>query len=120
MEIKLDYHRMADMVYAMSALRAFETGAERIIGRHEEPALMRMFERTLLEVSLKLRPAVRAINTSAGSIDLDLSEPIAHQMLEAAVTRTVLADLRLSDEDPQPYVNALRALSGQLPKIAPH
>lgn len=117
MEIKLDYHRMAEMVYAMAALKTFETGAERIIGRREEPALMRMFERALLEVSLRLRPAVKSINTSAATIEIDASEPLAHRMLEAAVTRTVMAQLHLSDDDPETYILILRAMTSPLPRL---
>ncbi len=117
MEIKLDYHRMAQMVYAMAALRKFETDEERIIGRHEEPALMRMFERALIEVALRLSPAVTSINASAATITLESLSPMAHQMLESAVTRMVLSDLHLSDEDPQTYIQILRAMTSPLPRL---
>lgn len=117
MEIKLNYVRMADMVYATAALKSFETGAERVIGRREEPALIRMFKRALLEVSIQLRPAVRVLNTASGTISLDVSEPLAHQMLEAAVLKKVLSRLSLTDDDPETYVRILRGLTSPLPKL---
>lgn len=109
---------MADMVYASAALKAFETGAERIIGRSEEAALTRMFERSFLEVSIRLRPAVIALNSSTGAISLDLSDPMAHQMYEAAVLQTVLARLNLTDANPETYIRFLSRLASKLPKLS--
>ena len=118
MEIKLDYQRMADTVYAMAALKTFETGAERIIGRREEAALTRMFEHTLLEISLSLGAAVKSVNVTAGKIEIDAEGPTVHQMLEAAVTGRVLEELRLTDDDPQPYLDSLRGMTRKFPKLA--
>ena len=108
---------MANMVYAVAALKTFETGAERVIGRHEEPALMRMFESALFDICVRLRPAVKEVNTITWAVNLDVSEPLAHQMLEAAVVQKVLSQLNLTKDDPEIYVRILSALTTLLPRL---
>lgn len=118
MEIKLDYNRMADTVYALAALKTFETGAERVIGRNEEAALLRMFARALLDVSLHLGRQVKAIDSQAGRIEIDSAEPLLHRLVESAVLHSVLLELNLTDAEPDVYLRTIRGLLRTLPRLA--
>ncbi len=117
MEVKLDYQRMADTVYALSALRAIETGGERIIGRDEETALFRRFEWALAEVCVALGSVVTAMNAREGIVELDASGPLLHKTFEGAVLQSVLFDLRLTEEPPGIYTKVLRGLVYSLPYL---
>ena len=117
MEIKLDYQRMADTVYALSALRAIETGSDRIIGRDEEEALFRRFEWALTEICIAMGPAVKKLNAREGIAEIETAGALIHKALEAAVVQSVLSDLGLSADSPSLYLRILRSLVYSLPYL---
>ena len=117
MELRLDYQRMADTVYAISALRAINTGRDNIIGRDEEEALFRRFQWALTEVCVAIGPAVKSMNAREGVVIVETEGSLVHRALETAVTQAVLADLGLNDDNPAIYLRILRGLVYSLPYL---
>lgn len=111
-EVRLDYLRMAESVYALAALRALEAGGDerRVIGRDEEPALVRRFEWALVEVCLQLGEVVRTLDATQGRVELAAagSGELIFRALESAVLKRVLAEVGL--ERPEGSAEVLKLL----------
>lgn len=121
MEIQLDYDMMAESVYALSALAAFETGGERVIGRNEGNALRNRFQLALMDVCLKLRPAVKRLLAHTGLVELTADGDSVHHALSAAVLQRVLAELGLdTEETAEKYMRLLKSMVDPLPYLESH
>ncbi len=121
MIVQLDFEMMAESVYALAALNAYETGSERVIGRNEADALRSRFQWAMVDVCLQLGPAVRSLLAQEGRVELVTGGELVHHALGSAVVQRVLAELGLdTEETAAEYVRVLKAVVDTLPYLEGH
>lgn len=121
MIVQLDYDMMAESVYALAALDAFENGKERVIGRNEGDALRNRLQWALTDICLQLGPAVRSLNAQQGQVELVVSGDLVHHALAGAVLQRVLAEVGLeTEETAAEYMRVLKSVVHTLPYIESH
>lgn len=121
MIVQLDYEMMAESVYALAALDAFEKGSERVIGRNEGDALRSRFQWALVDICVQLGPAVRSLLAQEGRVELVVGGDMIHHALAGAVLQRVLAELGIDTEKTAAeYMRVLKSVVNTLPYIEGH
>ena len=112
---------MAESVYALAALDAFEKGNERVIGRHEGAALRSRFQWAMVDVCLQLGAAVRSLKAQEGRVEMAVGGDLVHHALAGAVLQRVLAELGLdTEETAAEYMRVLKSVVNVLPYLEGH